>query len=292
MPATVWLTADRMPLVRDIGWNQTTAVYTHPDRVLDYHVFLFVTKGCMQVIEEGTEYFVHQGEHLFLAKGLRHWGLPITEAGTAWYWIHFEGVEEEQAGYSDRLPLPETSFYTPRHYDYRFELPKHGVSAIHPSLEGRLMAMLDEYQRPKLHGMTRTSIQVYELFLDLHEATVSGEAVPTPIGKMSSLAGKVMAYLVDHASEEFQAEELARELALNYNYISTVFRKHTGQTVIETHTKLRINKAIDLMRNTSLNVAEISERVGFNNPYYFSRVFKKVTGEPPSVYWRHLYRNE
>nr|WP_091234239.1 AraC family transcriptional regulator [Fontibacillus panacisegetis] len=44
------------------------------------------------------------------------------------------------------------------------------------------------------------------------------------------------------------------------------------------------------MRNTSLNVSEISDRLGYNNPYYFSRVFKKVMGEPPSSYWRHLYK--
>ncbi|MNP54582.1 HTH-type transcriptional activator Btr [compost metagenome] len=79
-------------------------------------------------------------------------------------------------------------------------------------------------------------------------------------------------------------------MELNYNYVSTTFRKLTGQTIVEVHTKLRINKAIDLMRNTSLNVSEISDRLGYNNPYYFSRVFKKVMGEPPSSYWRHLYK--
>ncbi|QNK59726.1 AraC family transcriptional regulator [Paenibacillus sp. PAMC21692] len=290
MVGTVRLTADRMPLVRDMGWNQTAAVYTHPDRVLDYDVFLFVTKGCMHVIEEGTEYRVRQGEHLFLKKGLRHWGLPESEAGTAWYWIHFDAPSEEQDGYSGRLPMPETGYYTPGHYEYRFELPKHGGLPLQPSLGDRLMAMLDEYRQPRLHGMTRASIRAYGLFLDLHEATLSDEDAQVPAGKMSALTGKVMAYLVDHASKEFQAEELARRLDLNYNYISTAFRKHTGRTVIEMHTKLRIDKAIDLMRNTSLNVSEISERLGFNSPYYFSRVFKKVTGEAPSSYWRHLYR--
>lgn len=286
----VWISADRMPLVRDIGWNQTPSVYTHPDRVLDYDVFLFVAKGNMQVIEEGTEYRVREGEHLLLKRGLHHWGLPESDAGTAWYWIHFSGLADDQLGYSQHMPMPQAGYYTPRLYEYRIELPKYGTSAFHAGLGRRLMALLDDYHRLRPHGMTRTSMEVYQLFLDLHETSLSFAADANAYGKGASLTGKVMAYLIDHAGEEFHAEALARHLDMNYNYVSTTFRKLTGQTIIEVHTKLRINKAIDLMRNTSLNVSEISDRLDYKNPYYFSRVFKKVLGEPPSSYWRHLYK--
>ncbi|WP_246354138.1 helix-turn-helix domain-containing protein [Paenibacillus phytohabitans] len=44
------------------------------------------------------------------------------------------------------------------------------------------------------------------------------------------------------------------------------------------------------MRTSSYNVSEISEALGYPNPYYFSRVFKKVLGESPSSYMKHLYR--
>ncbi|MNZ87965.1 HTH-type transcriptional activator Btr [compost metagenome] len=287
---TVSITADRMPLVRDIGWNRTDSVYTHPDRILDYNVFLFVSKGCMQVVEEGTEYRVREGEHLFLKKGLHHWGLPESKAGTAWYWIHFNDFKDDQLCYSGHIPLPEAGFYTPRHFEYLIELPKHSISTIHPGLDHRLMTLLDDYHKLRLHGMTRTSLAVYELFLDLHETSISLHTETSVYGKGAALTGKVMTYLIDHANEEFLAESLARHMELNYNYVSTTFRKLTGQTIVEVHTKLRINKAIDLMRNTSLNVSEISDRLGYNNPYYFSRVFKKVMGEPPSSYWRHLYK--
>ncbi|WP_245233395.1 hypothetical protein [Paenibacillus maysiensis] len=69
------LSADPFPLVRDIGWNKTDKLYTHPDRILGYDVFLFVAKGSMQVIEDGVEYIIGENHHLFLKKGRHHWGL-------------------------------------------------------------------------------------------------------------------------------------------------------------------------------------------------------------------------
>jgi AraC family transcriptional regulator of arabinose operon len=52
-------------MVRDMGCNQIEGTYTHPDRTLDFDVLLFVTKGMILVIEEGTEYRVGEKEHLF-----------------------------------------------------------------------------------------------------------------------------------------------------------------------------------------------------------------------------------
>ena len=58
MDRDIYLTADRFPLIRDIGSNKTYDWYSHPNRVLDYDVFLFVAEGSIQVIEEGNEYVV------------------------------------------------------------------------------------------------------------------------------------------------------------------------------------------------------------------------------------------
>ncbi len=99
-----------------------------------------------------------------------------------------------------------------------------------------------------------------------------------------------MEYLSRHAEENFDSKRLSEFMNLNYSHISTTFAKTTGQTVIEAHTRLRMNKALHLMRTTSLNISEISQRLGFQNPFYFTRVFKKVLGESPSSYMNHFYR--
>lgn len=116
--------------------------------------------------------------------------------------------------------------------------------------------------------------------MDIHAAGQQ-ESSTSVSGKSGNAVRRVTAYLIKHCGEDFAGEELASQLNMNYSYLSSAFKQATGQTIIETHTKLRMNKAIELMRTSAYNVSEISDALGYPNPYYFSRVFKKVLGESP-----------
>ncbi|MGF7031486.1 AraC-like DNA-binding protein [Paenibacillus mucilaginosus] len=286
MNPAIILTADRFPLVRDIGWNRTDSLYSHPDRVLDYHVFLYVSRGSMQVIEEDTAFVVREREFLFLHKGLHHWGQPSTPPGTEWYWIHFNTVPEEQADYKEHPPLPGIEYYAPDHYRYRISLPKYGTAE--PGTEERLASMFTGLQEAGSHRMTRASLSVYSFLLDLH--TSASRSANGAMGSGARLAERVMAYLTARIEEPFDGAKLAAYLNMNYSYVSSSFSKATGQSIIEAHTRLKLNEAVKLIRHSTLNIAEISERLGYQNPFYFSRVFKKTFGEPPSAYARQFYQ--
>ncbi|WP_244163304.1 helix-turn-helix domain-containing protein [Paenibacillus pectinilyticus] len=280
-------------MVRDIGWNQVNDIYTHHDRILDFDVFVFVTKGSMQVVEGTTEYIINEKEHLFLKKGLHHWGRPETLPGTSWFWVHFNSPTNDYSTYKEQSPLPEIDFFYPDHYAYRFPMPKYGTSPFHRTLENRLQLLVEDFGKPTEHGMVQLSLQVYQLFLELHKATTKAWSKSTEnVGKGEAVAGRVMTYLKQHTNEDFDSEQLSSHLKLNYSYVSATFKSQAGLSIIEAHTKLRINQAIDWMRNTSLNVSEISERLGYKNPYYFSRVFKKVIGQSPSAYMSHFYKSK
>lgn len=75
--------------------------------------------------------------------------------------------------------------------------------------------------------------------------------------------------------------EVASQVNLNSSYLSTLFSQETGQTFKEYLTGVRIDQAKQLLRTTSLKSVEIAERVGYNDPHYFSTVFKKSTGLSP-----------
>lgn len=289
MECNLYLSADRIPLVRDIGMSRTDSLYAHPDRTVNYDVFLFVVHGCMQVIEEGTEYFVRENEHLFLKKGMHHWGLPLTVPGTAWYWIHFSTPIAEDIAYREHPPLPEIDYYQPDHYHYLIPMPKYGTSPFHSVIEARLQALAADYFIPANHGMMQLSLRVCQLFLDLQKQMIQQEK-DRQTGKADTIAGRVMTFLMQRSEEDFDSSSIASYMKLNYSYLSSAFKEQTGQTIVEAHARLRMGKAIEWMRNSSLNVSEISERLGYRNPYYFSRVFKKVLGESPSSYMRNIYK--
>ena len=73
-------------------------------------------------------------------------------------------------------------------------------------------------------------------------------------------------------------------LAMSTSYFSTMFKTHTGETFIEALTKKRMEKAKQLLENTSKCAYEVAEEVGFSDPHYFSVAFKKATGKTPTEY--------
>ncbi|ACT00643.1 helix-turn-helix transcriptional regulator [Paenibacillus sp. JDR-2] len=286
MNTSFLLTADRFPLVRDIGWNRTDQLYTHPDRILDYDVFLYVSQGAMHVIEEGCSYTVGEREYMFLEKGRHHWGLPDTPAGTAWYWIHFANRIDAHIEYKEKAPLPEPEYFAPEHYEHHVAIPKHGQAP--PGTEERLSSLLKESSQWTSQRMTRLSISVYQFLLDFHALTFTSDSRHR---SASRLVEQVMNYLSAHVDQPFDANHLGQQLNMNYSYISAAFSKASGQSIVETHTRLKMNKAVELMRSSeSLTIAQISERLGYQNPFYFTRVFKKTFGEPPSSFLRQIYK--
>ena len=73
-------------------------------------------------------------------------------------------------------------------------------------------------------------------------------------------------------------------LAMSTSYFSTMFKAHTGETFIEALTRKRMEKARQLLENTSKRAYEVAEEVGFSDPHYFSVAFKKATGKTPTEY--------
>ncbi len=79
-------------------------------------------------------------------------------------------------------------------------------------------------------------------------------------------------------------QSIATHMFFTQSYLCVLFRKHTGETLNEYITEVRMEKAKDYLRNTRLKLFEIAERIGFNDPNYFSAAFRKHTGCTPSEY--------
>jgi two-component system response regulator YesN len=78
--------------------------------------------------------------------------------------------------------------------------------------------------------------------------------------------------------------EVAIQVNLSPSHFSAVFSQETYQTFKEYLTEIRIRKAKEFLRMTPLRSIEISYRVGYNDPHYFSYVFRKNTGLSPSEF--------
>ena len=103
-----------------------------------------------------------------------------------------------------------------------------------------------------------------------------------PNGRYKNLIHQAIEYLEHHyTNPELSLNEMAAQANLSASHFSVVFSQETGRTFKEYLTEIRMNKAKELLRMTALRSADIAYQVGYNDPHYFSSVFKKNTGLSP-----------
>ncbi|MEF3305447.1 AraC family transcriptional regulator [Paenibacillus sp. GYB003] len=93
-----------------------------------------------------------------------------------------------------------------------------------------------------------------------------------------------IAYIRDHYKEPLQRGDLAAVAALSPGYFNVMFKRHTGYTPVEYITKVRIDKAKQMLHGSRMPVQKIAQEVGYADSYYFSRVFKQEVGLTPREY--------
>jgi AraC-like DNA-binding protein len=91
-------------------------------------------------------------------------------------------------------------------------------------------------------------------------------------------------YMRDNMNRKLTLEQLATESGFSSSHFSLLFRKKTGRSPLDYFIYLRIQKACQYLDNTSYRIQEIAKKVGYEDPYYFSRLFKKVMDSSPSEY--------
>lgn len=110
---------------------------------------------------------------------------------------------------------------------------------------------------------------VLDTMLDLRE-TISRK-------KYSSLLKSAKTYIEqNYDNEDISLNMVAASVNLSPNHFSTIFSQETGQTFIEYLTWVRMEKAKELLRSSSMKTAEIAYKVGYKDPHYFSYLFKKT----------------
>lgn len=108
------------------------------------------------------------------------------------------------------------------------------------------------------------------------------ETALSKMGSTSVLAAAALEYMhVSYSRSDLSLEETADALRVSAGYLSRVLRRETSAAFTESLMRLRINRASALLRDHSVSVSQVAEAVGFSSLHYFSRTFKRITGETP-----------
>lgn len=99
-----------------------------------------------------------------------------------------------------------------------------------------------------------------------------------------SLITNVTEYMENNYDSSFSVKDLSRLFAINPEYLSTLYRQETGKTLIRHLTEIRIDAACRLLRESDYNTIDVSKNVGYADPQYFYKVFKRIMGKTPQEY--------
>lgn len=121
--------------------------------------------------------------------------------------------------------------------------------------------------------------QVFDELLNLNSSSGQRQAV------------MAMDYIQNNYMDpDLSLNSLCSYLCISTSHFSTIFKEVTGETFMEVLIRTRMQKAKELLENTTMKNYEIAEKVGFSDPHYFGISFKKMTGKTPTEYAKEYRR--
>ena len=102
--------------------------------------------------------------------------------------------------------------------------------------------------------------------------------------RVDKIAEMVREYVMEHYKERITLGRAAEALNISQGYLSTAFKKQSGESFTNYVSAIKIEKAKELIASHQYMMYEVSDLLGFDTPFYFSKVFKKVTGMSPKEY--------
>lgn len=272
LPANVRKRCRSLPMVRhlyitDLGAYPTASHhYVARNRGCPQAILIYCQGGKGSLHMDNSIHCIRKGYLIIIPPDTPH----IYQANRAdpWsiFWIHFTGEQTRSIlgslGVTQKNPL----LYVP---DTRL---------ISDAFEEVYACLNYHYSDAGLLAMTSELLRLFSL-ANLHRGF--------PCAQRQSAEDRVMStrdFMERHLNMPLTLEDLARHSGQSVPYYSKLFKKQTNQSPLAYFIQLKIRKACELLDQTGLSVQEIGAKLGYDDPYYFSRLFKKTQGCSPTAY--------
>ena len=142
--------------------------------------------------------------------------------------------------------------------------------------------MIHELQMCKEHYAEILEMQLREVFIMVHRYLQTSSSMNN--SQIVEDIDAATLYFNEHYNEEINIEEYAQNHNMSTSWFIRNFKQYTGFTPLQYILSVRIYNAEALLKSNMYNITEVASIVGYDNPLYFSRIFKKMKGISPSEY--------
>lgn len=193
-----------------------------------------------------------------------------AEDQTEVYWVHFTGSDVTNILRSYGLTKDKKIFYCGSGLEY----------------QNHFRAMIQELQMCKEDYPEMLEIHLRQIFIKLHRYFNTVSKVDN--SQIAEEIDKATLYFTEHYNEDICIEDYAKKHHMSTSWFIRNFKQYTGSTPMQYILSIRIYNAEALLQSEQYNVTEISNIIGYENPLYFSRIFKKAKGISPSEYRKNI----
>lgn len=252
------------------GNSQTKPGHKPGPKVVDYYLLHYIMSGKGSYACMGKTYRLGAGDSFLIEPGkLIHYEADGDEP---WHyrWIAFEGPQAammlKEIGLSSLAPIVHTG-------------RRRSIGKLYHQIQ-------QTFQSRSNSANLRANGILHLLFAEYAEALRPQQAsAPRQATGREQTVQQALHYLTAQYAEPITIELMAETLGYNRAYLSTLFRQHTGLTPVTFLLRLRLDKARHLLRERpELTVEQIASSVGFQDPLYFSKQFKRHYQASPTGY--------
>lgn len=252
----------------------------------------FVTKNVKKLRENGRPDF----QVIYMLKGTGHFWIHGRETeATKGQLVLFHPDERQEYAYAGK-DSPELYWIHFSGYGALQWLETVGLS------EKRIYHVGEDQQAIELYKKIIVELQIKA---PLYQSAVESYTMllMSLFGRKASLVQKPEAYVKDpsilqimtemHAdcTKKWTVADIAKQCSLSPNRVMHKFKEQTGSSVIGYLTRIRMDKAKDMLLNTSFSIKEISHLIGYDNQLYFSRLFRQIERTSPRDYRAGKYQH-
>lgn len=243
--------------------------------------FAYIFSGAGKYHIEGEMFDVEAGDLLIFNPGVNH--QAIRDENSDWptteFFVGFSNVQLPGYPYN-YIPMPKGKYII------------HAEGELKSKMV-RICTLIEQENRSRLEGQyfMQKALLMQLILLVIREQC---ERVATDVGyefeslNKSYVVGRIIDYFEEHYREKISLDHIAENMYLSPFYISKIFKSETGDTPIRHLINIRLEKAKQLLEaGDNGSIQEISAKVGYEDAYHFSKLFKKRYGISPSQVRKH-----
>lgn len=229
-------------------------------------ILIYCTVGNGEIRLNETTYAVPANHFFIIPAGIPHAYHSDEQNPWSIYWIHFSGLKSGNYARFACQPLAIERGKTSRITD-RIDL----FSEIFRNLDRGFSIETLEYVNLCLPHLL-ASFTYLSQFRLIKE---SGEKDPV---------AQSINFMLEQLTKKLKLDEIAAETGLSASHFSRLFVNRTGHSPIDYFIQLKVQRSCRLLDNPGWTIADVSREMGFDDQFYFSRVFRKVMGMSPGEY--------